>query len=100
MRKEAFLLRHEFALGDPQSGDAQDGDWSRERLIGMDTAFRQRFAWALRRGLESEQAQPTSRTGGISDACGYQVSLSALDAKIAPRASHIARHEHPKGAVA
>ena len=46
-------LRHGSHIGDPTEHDGAYGDWTKETLIAMDAAFRERLARALKRGLET-----------------------------------------------
>jgi hypothetical protein len=52
-------LRHESFVGDPEPGDGQAGDWSREHLIEMDRQFRQRIERSIASGEEHAPAKPS-----------------------------------------
>ena len=53
-----------FGGDEPQAGDQQVGEWSRERLERMDNRFVSAVRRALHRGTESPQAAGTMAEPG------------------------------------
>ena len=46
-------IRHLSTIGDPEPGDEQAGEWSRDHLLRMDEKFRRRLERAIERGKAS-----------------------------------------------
>jgi hypothetical protein len=54
-------IRHLSTIGDPEPGDEQAGEWSRDHLLRMDEKFRRRLERAIERGTETRQPEPHPR---------------------------------------
>jgi hypothetical protein len=83
--------RSKIATGEPARADGQEGGWSRERLVKMDRAFRQRVERSIAAGDEGSEprSQTNNHATAISSepdaACGQSVSTVPSEALHRPQ---------------